>query len=230
MKITVWMSEKTLWEFRSGEVLTGQFYRREPGKHVEAVQVQLSYDEYYQLKDTRQDHSDLSPSEVALMKAIHDEVTEEKIYQKLTEAEKSGMGDPIECLNRVDDYPYVHPLAEDSTIIASSDCDCGADHPCCIDEAWDEPMELPDELDAEIEAALDNGFDPKSWDCSLPDGAEWDVKYDFNGIYSPNFGNDPAGLFRKHARGVKAIADIVKAIPSDKHLGQVIRKIVNDDE
>jgi len=221
MKITVWMSEKTLWEFKSGEVLTGEYYHREPGEHIDVVQVQLTYDEYYELKDTQQDHSDLSPSEVAIMKAIHD---------KLTEAENSGMSDPIECLNRVDDYPYVHPSAEDSTIIASTDCDCGADQPCCIEEAWDEPMELPDELDAEIEAALARDENSKSWDCSLPDGAEWDIKYDFNGVYSPNFGNDPAGLFKKHAKGVKAIADIVKAVPNDSHLGQVIRKIVNDDE
>tara|TARA_R110002096_G_scaffold162673_3_gene329906 strand:+ start:454 stop:912 length:459 start_codon:yes stop_codon:yes gene_type:complete len=51
MKITVWMSEQSLDQFKNNERVTGDVYNREPGSHANVLQVQLTLDEYYQIKD-----------------------------------------------------------------------------------------------------------------------------------------------------------------------------------
>ena len=55
MKITLWMSEETLKQFNAGEPITGYIYTREPGEHVNVLQVQVSEDEYYQIIDRQSD-------------------------------------------------------------------------------------------------------------------------------------------------------------------------------
>ena len=55
MKITLWISEETLKQFNSGEPITGNIFKREPGEHVDILQVQVSEDEYYQIMDRQSD-------------------------------------------------------------------------------------------------------------------------------------------------------------------------------
>jgi hypothetical protein len=71
MKITVWMSEETLNEFHSNQPITGDFYHREPGVHLDTIQVQLTYDEYYQLKDN------YIMSDAEIMREMHEQQLEQ---------------------------------------------------------------------------------------------------------------------------------------------------------
>tara|TARA_A100001015_G_scaffold311577_1_gene415097 strand:+ start:2178 stop:2603 length:426 start_codon:yes stop_codon:yes gene_type:complete len=51
MKITLWVTEETLKQINSGEPITGDIFMREPGEHVDVLQVQVSEDEYYEILD-----------------------------------------------------------------------------------------------------------------------------------------------------------------------------------
>ena len=51
MRITLWMSERSLEQFHKGELVEGMVFHREPGEHVDAVQVNVTYDEYRQIQD-----------------------------------------------------------------------------------------------------------------------------------------------------------------------------------
>jgi len=89
MKITVWMTEKSLEDFRAGKPNTEGYYLYRPTTILsDLLQVQMSIDEYYQLKDG------------------------------------------------------------------------------------------PGKTDAEIMKEMHEQQQEQPWECSLPDGAEWDVKYD----------------------------------------------------
>tara|TARA_B100001093_G_C26667121_1_gene944540 strand:- start:24 stop:362 length:339 start_codon:yes stop_codon:yes gene_type:complete len=111
MKITLWISEETLKEINTGEPITGRVYMREPGEHVDTLQVQVSEDEYYEIIDRQ---------------AIDLETT---------------------------------------------------------------------------------------WECSLPEGAEWDVSYSLKEI--PSFAD---------------VYDLTRATPNNFELGALIRKMVNDSD
>jgi len=112
MRVTVWISEETLKEINTGEPITGRIYMREPGKHVNVLQVQVSEDEYYEMIDRQ---------------VIDTEPT-------MDNADLAGTG-----------YWWRRgPAAEP------------------------EEQPLPPSFRSEHE---------KKWECSLPEGAEWDVEY-----------------------------------------------------
>lgn len=53
MRITVWMSERSLDQFNRGDKIDGMLFFREPGHHIDVRQVSITYDEYYKLQDQR---------------------------------------------------------------------------------------------------------------------------------------------------------------------------------
>ena len=132
MKITLWISEETLKEINTGEPITGRIYMREPGEHVDTLQVQISEDEYYEIIDRQA--TDLEPT---------------------------------------------------------------------MDNA-------------ELE-----GTDLK-WECSLPEGAEWDVEYSLE----QEFKQDGKWLGPTFAD----VYDLTRATPNNMELGELIRKMVNDSD
>lgn len=137
MKITLWISEETLKQINSGEPIAGEIYMREPGEHVEVLQVQVSEDEYYEILDKQTTDGDI-------MKEM--------------------------------------------------------------------------------------------WECSLPEGAEWDVEYSLEQEYKQDekwFG--PNDRMRdlthyKQTPSFQDIYDITRSTPNNMELGAKIRQLVNESD
>lgn len=123
MKITLWISEETLKQINSGEPIAGEIYMREPGEHVEVLQVQVSEDEYYEILDKQTTDGDI-------MKEM--------------------------------------------------------------------------------------------WECSLPEGAEWDVEYSLEQEYKQE------GKWFKHT--FANVYDITRSTPNNMELGAKIRQLVNESD
>ena len=132
MKITLWISEETLKQINSGEPIAGEIYMREPGEHVDVLQVQVSEDEYYEIIDR---------------------------------------------------------------------------------QAEPEEQPLPPSFRSEHE---------KKWECSLPEGAEWDVEYSLEQEFKQD------GKWLKHT--FANVYDITRSTPNNMELGAKIRQLVNESD
>jgi len=179
MKITVWMSERSLEQFKNKERVTGMISNREPGTHVNVFQVQLTLDEYYQLKDAECCGTGCCTS-----------IDSETIQTASSGHESIGMPTLEEDISH---WSFAH---------------CSTCTPT---------------------------------ECSLPDGAEWDVKYsleekpiecnctsDFHCSCSdPVEDKSPLETwFGPNDR----MRDIVRSTPNNMELGSVIRQLVNDSD
>jgi len=155
------MSERSLEQFHKGELVEGMVFHREPGEHVDVLQVQVSEDEYYEIID----------------KQI---VTEERIMQAI-DPQQHGKSTPEE------DGNY-----------------------------W-----------------VQSGGMGTPIECSLPEGAEWDVKYSLEGKPKTWYGPNDRMRDIVHDKSVPTFADvydITRATPNNMELGELIRNMVNESD
>jgi hypothetical protein len=145
------MSERSLEQFHKGELVEGMVFHREPGEHIDAVQVNVTYDEYRQIQD-QQTNPQIDPQQHGKYEPTMDNADLEGTGLRWVQS--GGMGTPIEC--------------------------------------------------------------------SLPEGAEWDVEYSLE----QEFKQDGKWLGPTFAD----VYDITRATPNNMELGELIRKMVNDSD